>query len=555
MTFHKSLVFLLILLLGFFIFKNISYPLLWHDEGETAVYAERILRFGYPKIHDEKNRLYLLTSWNNKVGVREDTDAYLSSWGQYYFCAIGAFLARKTDDLYTKTACLRVPFALAGFAGILLAGLIPVPLFRKTGERWVFYALFLFLELFSVPLILHIRQVRYYALTILIVACLLGITVWKKYDQGFSSRLYALLTVFFSLMLFHVYFPALICFLLFIGIWETAVHFFCMAKGLIGKKGSFPECLHAWFLSLGPYFIAGLLLIPFFLYFRTFEITEFYHDRWDFNLRIYGLNCRFIFDFFLKKDWLFAFLILRFFSFYCRIRYRERPFVFLEPHSRLSDFLTVFFLVSCLMIARNSILFERYFIWLNPVLTMIVLLDAFFLYHFLAACSSEPHLKIKWIVFCFLLMFYHGGKKADYVSRYFHELFHPYKGPLDYLIPYIRQNYSHPDALQIVTNFEKTPYMYYLNCKMADYYNEDLPTREPDILIYRKGWEPTRRTSPQFWKWFKKDSQWDRVLFPVYDYFCNNSPESCHHLFKTKWAEYETQCTELIERKELRIQN
>ena len=57
---------------------------LWHDESETAMFGTRVLEYGYPKIHGERNVVYSL--WHaNGVGIHEGTDAYTGSpWVQYY---------------------------------------------------------------------------------------------------------------------------------------------------------------------------------------------------------------------------------------------------------------------------------------------------------------------------------------------------------------------------------------------------------------------------------------------------------------------------------------
>ncbi len=54
------IVFLLSIIFAFSLFKNIAHPLLWNDESETAMFARRILEYGYPKVHDGKNILYLM---------------------------------------------------------------------------------------------------------------------------------------------------------------------------------------------------------------------------------------------------------------------------------------------------------------------------------------------------------------------------------------------------------------------------------------------------------------------------------------------------------------
>ena len=59
---------------------------------------------------------------NPKLGIDEKTDAYIggANWGQYYFAAIGIKLAEMSDDFFTKTAVIRITFALTGLAGLAI---------------------------------------------------------------------------------------------------------------------------------------------------------------------------------------------------------------------------------------------------------------------------------------------------------------------------------------------------------------------------------------------------------------------------------------------------
>src|SRR3989344_8767594 len=95
--------FFLILLLTFSVFKNISYPIVWGDEAETVMFAERILNYGYPKVHDGKNSLNFHMI-SGDVGEQEKYDAgTISMWGQYYFTTLGAYLAGTTNEIYQTT--------------------------------------------------------------------------------------------------------------------------------------------------------------------------------------------------------------------------------------------------------------------------------------------------------------------------------------------------------------------------------------------------------------------------------------------------------------------
>ena len=102
--------------------------------------ATRILNYGYPKVHDGKN-VVNISGAPDEIAIDEKSDAYLGHvWGQYYFCAMGEFFARKINDIYLKTAVLRFPFALAGFMGIIMMALSVANLFKKSlTDKLLFY--------------------------------------------------------------------------------------------------------------------------------------------------------------------------------------------------------------------------------------------------------------------------------------------------------------------------------------------------------------------------------------------------------------------------------
>ena len=110
---------------GAMLFRHLSYPLLWQDEAETAVFATRVIEYGFPKVHGERNVVYEFGG-NIAIGVKESVDAYIgTTWGHFYYAVPGVLWARDTADLYTRTLRLRLPFALAGAAGLLLILSVP----------------------------------------------------------------------------------------------------------------------------------------------------------------------------------------------------------------------------------------------------------------------------------------------------------------------------------------------------------------------------------------------------------------------------------------------
>ncbi|GEM_PF-1722149 len=312
--------------MAFAVLKNIAYPLLWNDEGETAMYAERVLDFGYPKVSDGKNVVYCLELEDKMAGRRTPSGAYLGSgWGHFYFGAIGALAARAADaiagrtgiglefetentanapdndaakagtdrtinnadgsgagtapdpalknrgdrprnaDVYLKTALLRIPFALAGLASIVLMVIAMAPLLtggsaagrgqepksrsrcpsgldvddkaralpnklattkledsikpknssasdssgqadrRPSTRVWLFAAALFAWQTLSVPWALHMREMRYYSLVSLLLAWVLYLAVRRHTGRMRAGRYGAL--IFAALVLLLVTFP------------------------------------------------------------------------------------------------------------------------------------------------------------------------------------------------------------------------------------------------------------------------------------------------------------------------------------------------------------
>ena len=164
-TIRITLLVVLGFILGSFIFslfKNIQYPLLWNDETETAMYAKRILQYGYPKINDGKNIVWLSYLPDRSIGINKKMDSCEALvWGQYYFAAVGEFFAEKTNDIYLKTAFLRIPFGAAGLIGLVIMAFSISGSFRKKKvHELIFFNAFFFLAVLSVRLTLHLREVQ-----------------------------------------------------------------------------------------------------------------------------------------------------------------------------------------------------------------------------------------------------------------------------------------------------------------------------------------------------------------------------------------------------------
>jgi 4-amino-4-deoxy-L-arabinose transferase-like glycosyltransferase len=165
------------------IFTNLGSDYLWEDEGDTAVLASSILKFGLP------------TAWDGVAFLDSDKGARLNDqmvmvshpWVQYYLAA-SAFAIFGENNF-----AARLPFALAGWLTIFVAYRL---VYDLTRNRWAGFCSALLLA-GSVQFLLYCRQCRYYSLSMLFGSLLL----WVFFRMR-SARLCAVFTVL-SILLFH----------------------------------------------------------------------------------------------------------------------------------------------------------------------------------------------------------------------------------------------------------------------------------------------------------------------------------------------------------------
>ena len=168
-----------------FIFTSLGAGYLWADEGDTAVLASNILKFGVPKAWDG------VTFIDSDFGARENDQLVMvsSPWVQYYITA-ASFLVFGQN-----TFAARFPFALAAWMSILLVYFI---VWQVTGNRWAAFSAAVLL-VFSVQFLLYSRQSRYYGLSMLFT-CLL---IWTFFQ--IKSLRNALLFALLAILLFHIH--------------------------------------------------------------------------------------------------------------------------------------------------------------------------------------------------------------------------------------------------------------------------------------------------------------------------------------------------------------
>jgi hypothetical protein len=293
--------------------------------------------------------------------------------------------------------------------------------------------------------------------------------------------------------------------------------------------------------------------------FKYFEIANALEELYNFNVKMYWNNLSAFFDYYKKQELLFVAIAMKIFllCYLKKIRVRN-PMLF-----KVSAFLTLYFLASCFITARiPHDASGRYIIYLQPVLSVIIIFDLFMVLYsarykqkdthknnkkMAAVAVNEkritPKMAFPLIVFA-LLFSYTFFNNMHKIKGHVYEMFHQYKGPLDYTIPYIKENFPRADTLVIAANYEEYSYMYYLGSKVIVGYVgnnlEEDAKHVPDIVAYRKMWP---HFAQLFNHYFSK-ARYEPVLFPIFDSPVNNSPgfdnaqyPLFNHRFKTVHTE------------------
>ncbi|HJO22437.1 MAG: hypothetical protein QF890_07190 [Myxococcota bacterium] len=495
---NRALLLVAVVLVGIALFRHLSYPLMWADEAETAMFAERVLAHGYPKVHGPRNVIYQFGP-NAVLGVKEGPDAYIgTTWGQFYFAVPGLLWARGSDDLYTRTLRARLPFALAGGVGIGLWLWALLPFARGSpGSGWRFSAAFLLLVALSVSLLLHLREVRYYALLVALGGAIFFVHLRYAVLHAISFPRWAVALVALLFLLFHTFFQAAFSFAVLLG----AERGWAAWRGRTGWR------------DLAPFAAAAALAAPFVAWFELLETAAAFSEGFDFGFRDYLHNLGVVGEHLLRHEFLVAALAARAAAVLLNAGGREGRAV----AAGLLLFSTGYVALGCL----NPLPLERYFVVLSPAITGAFLLDAFALAGLLpqrraaatAACAAVGVVLLGGLVL-----------RGDSLAGRLAELRTPYRGPLDFAIPAIAARYPRPEELVIATNYEEYAFMHYLGShvivglSLNNLANER--GLEPDIVVPRRRWPRSLAALRPF----LARGQWETQRLPVRDVHHNNIP-------------------------------
>ncbi len=495
--------------------RHLSLPLFWHDEGDTAMFATRILEEGYPKVHGARNVLYE-SGAPLSVGVKESADAYIGkTWGDFYFAVPGVWWAQGSQDPHVRTLRVRLPFALAGAAGVgvWLWGVLPaLPGGRR--ERLRFAAAYFTLCTLSISLVLHLREARYYSLLVLVLGALVAAHLRHVVLHALSRRCYALATAGLGALLFHVFFAAWIPVLGLLG---------ADAAQQAWRAG--PEDGRRWgriARALLPIGSAVLLTLPALWFFETFGVSLRFARDVGAGPGVWLANLRDVLAHFLRHEWLLAALVTRAaaasLSRLAPDAARDATRAARASSSRLLVFVAGYSVFGCV----NPLVYERYFVALSPALTLAFLLDVVALRTLL---SSAPRAgRRAGILVLGLLVASSLALRRDALAGRVAELRTPMHGPLDHVVAHLRERYPDPASLRIATNYEAQPLMFYLDSRvivglaLGDIARER--ALEPDVVIPRRRWP---RSLAEL-RPFLARGRWQEQGLPVLDTHYNNVP-------------------------------
>jgi hypothetical protein len=544
--------FLSIILFALFsvsVFKHISYPLFWQDEVSTAMGAERVAEYGYPKVHGEKN---IFNDASNDPEMVNERDALVggANWGQFYFGVIGHKLAESTDDMYAKTGLFRAPFAVLGNIGLAVWVFFMMRFCPDKFSKHLFVALFIFFSLLSVSLTLLLREARYYSIIIFCTALVMGFYTTYRFHKPFNKAVFIGVEVLALFVIFISASPVYIISLATLGLSELVIFISTYRKSGYAK---------AWKSALPLIILAAASLLsiwPMIIEYNYFAVLKS-NDKAALivTFEVYKEHLGTFLGYFKHYGFLWLAVAMKVLVLFNSKKLRvQRATLY-----KTSLFLMLFFIVTMLLVARMpQFMYTRYFVCLLPAMPVIMIFDAFMLWHcYVTRKQKTLNYKIALPGIIFVALFFSSFINIlPQLKGHVYEMTHQYKGPLDYTIPYIKENFPRTDTLVIAANYEEYAYAYYLDSKVIICYAgnnlEEDAQLVPDIIAYRKYW-------PRFFNIFNayfQKASYEPVMFPVFDGLVNNIPEfnlmpALNHNFKTVHTENPKEATYLyIRRKE-----
>jgi len=502
----------LLFIFGLSIFKNLGLPLLNNEEAKTAIFAQRILRFGYPKLSDGKNSLYI---WEEALLSKKNT-IFLPTfpWLKYYFALLGEIPGFFFNDLFLKTALFRLPFTIAGVVGIFI--------FLKTLLRFLtnritklwFFNLFLIFLITSPNIILTLREASSATITIL----LSSLAFQTLFDYiFFASTSYDNYLKRASLFLFPLFLTSGISYFIILFLFSGLLLFKRKEFSKI-KKNLYPFLVS---FSLGAPFLLFSYLFKF-LYLPPVFVLDNQRELWHNYNWLAEVKNRLSLEFLPLA--LFIFLLLVIFRLFNLFDNKKEEKTFLA-----TMLLFGYFILEIIIWLSVASLDTSLFIFWQPAYVGFTLLGGLLIFF---ALQKVNNILIKetaigllpaFLLAVFIILL---PLKITFLRSHFIQLFKASWGPREYIISYLKKQNNNKEIM-IATNFEEMPYIYYLNAQVFTPQNLDKNQsfsflQAPTAIIPRKQFVSSFFLM-NFYKESLEANYYRKIVLPVVDAYYYNS--------------------------------
>jgi hypothetical protein len=495
----------LIILCCFFLLSNLGNVYFWQDEAETALLARSVLKYGIPKSLD--GNTFILQIFNS---FRDDYVYIQHPWLQFYVMAAGFKV------LGENTWAGRLPFAIIGILTIL--GVYYTS--RRIFTRPVVALLSVLMVLTCVPLLLHLRQGRYYALSTFFV--LSGCYTYLNWNTsrlaylGFITSLTGLFQANFATFL-----PTFLAF---------GVHYFWIHRKTPGEWVNKQTAALLIILSVNA---------PWMVYLKIFQRPSEIEPGTYFNHLLYY--------FYLMNLIAPAILVLIGAFFAIRTRTDSPP---IQPRAR--DFMSVSFLILLFNLLFLSLARQLFFRYLVPLIPLMLMMLAFlfyrgfqrhrilgaiflFLFTFTNVLSYFP-IKIGEVILSKIgdkqaaekvIQFSPGSPLLDFIGEILQKkIICPNRAVAEYLNGHAREGNL------VFTNFGDLPLMFYTGLHIHSRNLLD-PIRvknmpDPDWVIVRKNWP-----SKEILQTIINKKGFNEITLKAVDTKFGNNPDPLVHHFGT----------------------
>lgn len=476
----KDPLLLILLFIGvFFIFANLDNIYLWQDEAETAQVAKNTLIYGFPRGSDDKNILWVTGGFgSNFIWIYH-------SWLQFYLVAFSFLI------FGINTFAARFPFACLGLLSIFLTYRLSWRLFENKNISRISTLLLVF----CVPFLLHLRQCRYYSLTLFMV--LLAFLSYLQFVE--NKKLSSLKLVVSFILLFHsnhgVFIP--ICVALFLH--YMVFHF--RSKDL---KRLLIVCASIF-----------LFIIPWLVFLKSWQHVQsantFRHMRRHFEFYFRTIN-KYIFP-------------IAFFSVVAVIYTAiKRRLPSLPRHINKSKF---WLIVLIIVVSIGFLLFveQRHFRYIFHLIPLLLIIEGLILSRWFKI-NRYPAIAV--ILILLLSNFFNNPKLEFPLFGYLYEITHDYDGPNEGIVKFLRENAKSTDTVKVP--YGDRPIIFY-----TDVFVDNRPFFEnetyPEWIVFRKDWIDKECLKGKYFQ--KITKRYEEVIIDYPDIMWGNRPEPGYHKFRT----------------------